>query len=195
MRTVVRLRVRLKDAVNSRIADQLDVQIMRVAAISSATVSAMVLLMALVGLGYYYYQTLGGATFTNSGHTVPMINSSTACSTGVSWEGTEAMDTLRSSIANQAEFVTLAQNRSYYDAGYACGGVNETEFTVVFGYNDVSHPFYTCGGSRTDYPTYFIFAKVYLSPTGYDLSKTTYYTRYYDSQNSTIHCTTATTFT
>lgn len=120
------------------------------------------------------------------------INSSTACSSREFWENSSAMDTLRSNVMSQPEFTELAQNRSYFDAGYSCGFVNGTQFTVDFEYSDMAHPFRVCGNS-TAYPTYYIDAKIYLLPTGYDLSKTAYTMRYYDSQNLTVSCTTTTT--
>ncbi len=121
-----------------------------------------------------------------------VINSFSACSQGEDWESTGAMNTLRSNILSQPRFMELAQDRTYSDAGYGCSLVNETQFTVDFMYTDMAHPFHVCG-SGTAYPTYYIYASVYLLPTGYDLSKTSYSTRYYDSQNLTVTCTTTTT--
>jgi hypothetical protein len=122
------------------------------------------------------------------------INSTSACSqaAGKSWEGTGPMNTLRSNLSSQPEFIALAQNRTYSDAGYGCSLVNGTQFTVEFSYMDSAHPFQVCG-SGTAYPYYLISAKVYLLPTGYDLSKTTYSTHTYDSQNLTVTCTSSTT--
>jgi hypothetical protein len=154
--------------------------------------STVTLLLVLgLGVGYYLNQTSSGTNTTGS--TKGAINSNTACSAG-DWENTSAMNTLRSDLMGQPKFMELAQNRSYYDAGYGCSLVNGTRFTVHFGYSDLAHPFYACG-SGTAYPEYFIDAKIFLLPSGYDLGKTAYSTRYYDSQNLTVTCTTAITTT
>jgi hypothetical protein len=167
-----------------------------------AVLASIVGALMIVGLGVsYFYLTSGSTRATSSPKSVApsetdaivesAINYFSACSQGEDWESTVAMNTLRSSIASQPKFMELAQNRTYSDAGYGCSLVNGTRFTVDFVYSDVAHPFHVCGNG-TAYPTHFIYATIYLLPTGYDLSKTTYSTRYYDSQNLTITCTTTT---
>jgi hypothetical protein len=64
-------------------------------------------------------------------------------------------------------------------------------FPLTFEYADTNHPFAVCGNS-TALPTYYIDLNLYLTPTGYNLSKTVWSTRYYSAQNSTIDCTTVT---
>jgi len=142
-------------------------------------------------------ETSGGTSPTNSTGLISQtpsdtgaINASSACSR-MDWEGSGAMNTLRSDLVSQPKFMELAQNRTYSDGGYGCSLVPETQFTVDFMYSDIAHPFHVCGNG-TAYQTYYIYAKVYLLPSGYDLSKTTYSTRYYDSQNLTVTCTTTT---
>jgi hypothetical protein len=174
-----------------------------------AVPAVIVAALVIVGLGasYYFYQTSGGTRTTNSTKSVTSsatdaivesaINSSSACSSGKYWESTSAMNTLRSNVMSQPVFVELAQNRSYSDNGYGCSLVADgttftvPQFTVDFEYTDMAHPFHVCGND-TAYPYYYIEAKIYLLPGGYDLSKTAYSTRYLDSQNLTISCTTNT---
>lgn len=168
-----------------------------------------VLAIVIVGLGFgYFYQTSDGTSTASSPNGVTTgaadviiesaINSSSACSQSIifslgiaDWENTTAMNSLRSNVMGQPEFKELAQNRSYVDDGYSCSLVNGTDFTIRFVYNDMAHPFHVCGNG-TAYPMYFIEARIYLMPTGYDLSRTTYSTGYYDSQNLTVTCTTTT---
>jgi len=170
--------------------------------VKKAVLASIVAALVIVGLGVsYFYQTSGSTSATNSAKGVApsdtdaivesAIDSFSACSQGENWESSGAMNALRSSVVSQPMFIELAQNITYSDAGYGCSLVNETQFTVDFVYSDVAYPFHVCGNG-TAYPTYFIYARIYLLPTGYDLSKTTYSTRYYDSQNLTITCTTTT---
>jgi len=162
------------------------------------------LVIVSLGAGYFYLTsapTWGGKNTASPAKNVTSgapavivesaINSSSACSRGEDWESSGAMNTLRSNIMSQPKFLELAQNRSYSDAGYSCSLVNGTRFAVDFETSDMAHPFNVCSNS-TAYPTYYIDATIYLLPTGYDLSKTTYSTRYYDSQNLTVSCTTTT---
>ena len=160
--------------------------------------AAAVLLVLGLGAGYYYVSSPGGNATSSSkritGNGAPIvvesvINSSSACTPGHYWENTTAMNTLRSDLMLQATYMESAQNRSYTDGGYGCSLVGGTQFTVIFSYSDLARPFYVCGNS-TAYPFFQIRALIYLLPTGYDLSKTSYSTRYYDSQNLTVTCTT-----
>ena len=140
-------------------------------------------------------ETSGGMSPTNSTSPISRtpsdadtINAFSACS-GVDWEGSVAMNTLRSALMGQPKFTELAQNRTYSDGGYGCSLVPETQFTVDFMYSDTTHPIRVCGDG-TAYSTYYIYAKVYLLSSGYDVNKTTYSARYYDSQNLTVTCST-----
>jgi hypothetical protein len=167
-----------------------------------AVLASLVAVLVIVGFGAgYFYLTSGGTNTAGSMKSVASggpavivesaINSSSAFSPREFWENSSAMNTLRSKVMSQPQFMELAQNRSYFDAGYSCSLVNGTQFTVDFEYSDTAHPFHVCGNS-TAYPNYYIDAKIYLLPSGYDLSKTAYSTRYYDSQNLTVSCTTTT---
>jgi len=167
------------------------------AGVLAAAVGALVVLG--FGVGYYFYYTSNGPS-TSASATVTTnaaddivksaINTSSACSPrSGSWESSGAMDSLRSNVMSQPAFMELAHNGSYSDAGYGCSLANGTQFIVDFEYSDMAHPFHICGND-TAYPTYYIEAKIYLLPAGYDLSKTTYSMRYYDSQNLTVSCST-----
>lgn len=135
------------------------------------------------------FATSGGTLSSSYASTLSAINSSSACSLTRNWSDSPAMNTLLSNVMSQPKFLELAQNRSFMYAGYGCSFVNGTLFTIVFQYSDEAHSFKVCGNS-TVYPYYQISAMIYLLPTGYDLSRTAYSTRYYDSQNLTISCTT-----
>lgn len=118
-----------------------------------------------------------------------VINSSYNC--GKDLVGTTAMNTLESNIENSSTFVSLEQNRTYQFGGVGCSPLNGTQLKVVFSYTDLAHPFPWCPNS-VSYPYYIIYAQIYLVPSGYDISRTSYSTVYYDSGNYTQDCTTST---
>jgi hypothetical protein len=150
------------------------------------TLVAIVIVVSAVG-GYLAYSVMD--TTHNVTVSSNAINSSYTCRSA-DLIGTPALNTLESNIQNSSKFISLEQNRTYQFNGVTCSSLKSTQLSVDFWYQDLAHPFPWCPNSSS-YPLYFIYANIYLTPSGYDLSKTTYSTQYYDSQNYTQSCTTS----
>jgi outer membrane murein-binding lipoprotein Lpp len=134
-----------------------------------------------------------------------LINSSLSCNSAA-LENSTNLVSLQQNIQNYSKFMSLEQNLNFSFSGLSCLSAlykgqfcgkyfamdNTTQLCVDFQHSDTAHPFTECDGSSTAYPTYDIEALIYLTPSGYDLTRTTYSALYYDEQNTTIYCTTQT---
>ena len=106
---------------------------------------------------------------------------------------------LISNTENYPTFVALEGNRTSYQ--YQGGGcemnTNTTagsELSLTFYYVDRAHPFKVCGNGTT-WPSYQINVAIYLTPIGYDLSRSVFTSVYYSPTNTTVLCITSATHT
>ena len=137
------------------------------------------------------------ATSNNPGsEVVPSdINSSNACGAYMSYNnGNGNVDfnfkTLLSNVKSNQKFQALEGNRTGYD--YGGGGCGTDGLILVFTFEDHLHPFvvFRCGANVTGYPVYQIYVNVFLTPQGYDLSRSNFTSEYLGPNNTPYSCTT-----
>jgi hypothetical protein len=172
----------------------------------SATIAVLIVVViiavaSLTGYTVFSRYGLGGTTIKYS-YSSSDISLSNPCGAYYAYNNNQNNSAsanftkLLANVENYSKFAELEGNRTGYQyGGGGCGPLytNSTaagsQLLVMFDYVDSSHPSTVCGNSTT-WPHYEISVGVYLTQTGYDLSRSTFSQVYFGPTNTTVTCTT-----
>ena len=159
----------------------------------SLGIAALIAAALIISVGFgFYLTTISNQTSSTiqQGIYRSDVNSSSPCtytpidnSTAASPTTGADASSIVSNIENYPQFKSLEGNHTYAFQGFGCNGHrNETsgmmiyQSEITFSYYDEAHPiYYKCGNQNAStLPQYQIVVNLALTPTGYDLTNSSF---------------------